>query len=78
VNPAATSFSDVARPSSPPAPATIATRALLALMPPPPWNGAEKRMSWRFSFRSWTDLVGQDVFRFAAGKVKGGHRIPVI
>ena len=36
VNPAAASFSVVARPSSPPAPTTIATRSLL--MPPPPWK----------------------------------------
>ena len=42
VNPAAGSFSAVAGPSSPPAPATIAT---CSLMPPPPWKRRRKRMS---------------------------------
>ena len=39
VNPAAGSFSAVARPSSPPAPATC------SLMPPPPWKRRRERMT---------------------------------
>src|SRR5436190_12129661 len=48
VNPAAASFCAVARPSSPPAPTTIATRSLI---PPPPWN-RRKRVPCRFFFPS--------------------------
>src|SRR6266567_2295460 len=76
VNPAAASFSAVARPSSPPAPTTIATRSLMP--PPPPWKRRRKRMTRRFSFRSRTGLVAAGLFRFTTGKVRSRHRIPVI
>jgi hypothetical protein len=42
VNPAAASFSAVARPSSPPAPATIAARSLMS---PPPRKRRRKQMT---------------------------------
>src|ERR1700729_2812929 len=76
VNPAAASFSAVARPSSPPAPTTIATRSLL--MPPPPWERRRQRKSWGSPSgrrRPWSFQGGS---RLAAGQVRGRHRILVI
>jgi hypothetical protein len=47
-------------------------------MPPPPRYRRRKQLTWRFSFRSSTDLIVQGMFRLTAEKVTGHRQILVI
>ncbi len=72
VYPAAARAFAVARPSSPPAPTTIATRSLMT--PPPGRERPRNKTTYRFSFRLWLDLVTPVVTDTAVTRPSCRHR----